>query len=569
MNAVVDEYADQLWGLPRDLADLFEAWLPRLRAAFGPWRRPLGSDPLGDPDGYGGIDRQGSWERLLITEWALAREVPDEFVRRAAMREQLFLRLERVIPAAAPHTRVWVDGGATQVGAPRLAQLAVLVVLARRAAEAGGRLSWAPAHEPLAWRDRLDPVDVLGTRTLERPAALPSVDGECFALGGPGLRGARHVEVIERSGALLVRVGRSTVELSLPPIATIAGILSAPVARSAPAIVPARAGTRVDALRFAPGGGALFVRQGDRVVAWAVPRGPREQTKSRWRDPWFGHEPVAPLVAVGWHRRKLCVLRATPDDLTLFANGTTTKVPRPAGFEVPGLHELPWMAVLPSSWLAGRSGARLQVFVRDGAGVMWAIDLHSGRTSDLGRSVCDPLFGGGVYSWLRPDGVLVRRLPGRWVEQELVADHGPIDTPLFSEPPRSAWFGRANARPELAVELGDGWWLGPVGGFGGVTVQDGVRLAPTERVCGAWRDGPGHGPSLVMRDRTRVRRLGAGSVQSTPLLTLSGDTVTAAAVGGRDVGLVAVGAASGWVSVVPITSHGGEPWLTFLADQDR
>ena len=46
----------------------------------------------GELRGYDGLTRRGSPERLLISEWLLATEAPDEFVRRAAFNEQAFLR---------------------------------------------------------------------------------------------------------------------------------------------------------------------------------------------------------------------------------------------------------------------------------------------------------------------------------------------------------------------------------------------------------------------------------------------------------------------------------------------
>lgn len=101
-----------------------------------------------EPDGLGDLRLRGVYERLLATEWLLADEIPDEFLRRAASAEHLFLAPQL---RATPSDRVVVavfDTGPHQLGSPRLAQLAAWVLLARRAADLGGALRWGLLHEP-------------------------------------------------------------------------------------------------------------------------------------------------------------------------------------------------------------------------------------------------------------------------------------------------------------------------------------------------------------------------------------------------------------------------------------
>jgi hypothetical protein len=94
-----------------------------------------GSD--GEPDGFDGLARKGSPERLLIGEWLLAEEIPEEFLRRAAEGELLHLaRAHRHDPPLGV-VRVLVDTGPDQLGAGRLVQLAALIVLHRRAVRIG------------------------------------------------------------------------------------------------------------------------------------------------------------------------------------------------------------------------------------------------------------------------------------------------------------------------------------------------------------------------------------------------------------------------------------------------
>src|SRR5688500_5377044 len=44
-----------------------------------------------EPDGVDDVRQRGPYERLLLSEWALADALPEEFIRRAANNEHLFL----------------------------------------------------------------------------------------------------------------------------------------------------------------------------------------------------------------------------------------------------------------------------------------------------------------------------------------------------------------------------------------------------------------------------------------------------------------------------------------------
>ena len=53
--------------------------------------QPRLNEKEGEPDGFDGLNRRGTYERLLLSEWMLADELEDEFIRRAVMGEHLFL----------------------------------------------------------------------------------------------------------------------------------------------------------------------------------------------------------------------------------------------------------------------------------------------------------------------------------------------------------------------------------------------------------------------------------------------------------------------------------------------
>src|SRR5688500_18193064 len=85
---------------PRELSMGLGAMVQRMASAIGSMRSRavVGTS---DIDGFDGIARRGSYEKLVASEWVLADEMPDEFARRATMGEHLFLDLARREPSAA------------------------------------------------------------------------------------------------------------------------------------------------------------------------------------------------------------------------------------------------------------------------------------------------------------------------------------------------------------------------------------------------------------------------------------------------------------------------------------
>ncbi|MES3025185.1 MAG: hypothetical protein V4857_26725 [Pseudomonadota bacterium] len=105
------------------------------------------------PAGVGSIVRRGQYDRMLISEWAYADAEPDEFIRRAASGELLFTGPE---PELRRRSRVCIalfDAGPSQLGEPRLVHLALFILLARRAQDAGADFRWGVLQAPSAWRD--------------------------------------------------------------------------------------------------------------------------------------------------------------------------------------------------------------------------------------------------------------------------------------------------------------------------------------------------------------------------------------------------------------------------------
>lgn len=167
---LLQPWTEELNRLPEEVATAVGPWLPRLSMGIGPLRgRPTPGD--GEPDGFDGLSRRGSYERLLISEWALAEEAPLEFLRRAAEREQLFFKLRRLEPAGTRRSVVLLDCGPLQLGGPRLAQLAALIVFARRAAAADAEFAWGVLQDG---NRNLRPFDEATLRSLAASRTLLS-----------------------------------------------------------------------------------------------------------------------------------------------------------------------------------------------------------------------------------------------------------------------------------------------------------------------------------------------------------------------------------------------------------
>jgi hypothetical protein len=224
------------------------ALTPRLALAIGPMVRSLDvfmarSEPVsaasGEPDGYGGLTRRGDPHLMLVSEWLLADEFPEEFLRRAADRELLHLAPE--FRRTKPRGRVvaLVASGPAQAGAGRLVQLAALLVLHRRALTLGTELLVGAIGQEAEtfrggdlpellpwWLSRRGDQDPDGDDLQRSLGSLNDAD-EAWVIAGPGpassaLGHRRMLTATEsawdETGATSVRVvlAGSSIELPLP-----------------------------------------------------------------------------------------------------------------------------------------------------------------------------------------------------------------------------------------------------------------------------------------------------------------------------------------------------------------
>lgn len=138
-------WARSLALFPEELSLALAPLLARLGVLIGPAGRTSGA--AGEPDGYDGVARRGTYERLLGTEWLLLAEAPEEFLRRATAGEHSFLKMAHRPPPGGRSSAVLFDAGPDQLGSPRILHLAALIVLAARIEALGGSLLWGALQQ--------------------------------------------------------------------------------------------------------------------------------------------------------------------------------------------------------------------------------------------------------------------------------------------------------------------------------------------------------------------------------------------------------------------------------------
>ncbi|MFP2958210.1 hypothetical protein ACLEPN_10320 [Myxococcus sp. 1LA] len=324
-------WTESLAKFPLDLALQLGPLVARLSAVLGPLRAPSEREG-GEPQGYDGLSRRGSFDRLLVSEWLWALEAPDELVRRAAFGELSYLKPAFREPRRAHSTVALLDAGPEQLGAPRIAHLALLIVMARRAQAAGATFTWgvlqsdpkrgaftevtpatvgawlhardttSPSAEGLvAWRDALG----LGARTVD-----------VWLVGATRLSrlaGAEQFSRIEVSEVLAPEVRQLAVNvrpasraprsvvLDLPPPDDSVRLLRDPFRARVAAPVKAAQSTRVSRFAFAADGRRLLLFYADGSVgALALPNSPRATVA---RPPRVRPQRGETFLGAGWRRQ--------------------------------------------------------------------------------------------------------------------------------------------------------------------------------------------------------------------------------------------------------------------------
>jgi len=250
-----------------------------------------------EPAGIGNIVLRGNYERLLMTEWVYADAEPDEFVRRAGSGELLFIGPEPAVHQASRRSIALFDAGLSQLGEPRLAQLALFILLARRAEEAGAQFIWGIWHRPgVLFED----VGLEGLRKLIRSRTLQTapVDAaqqwesslgadveDCWLIGviGDAPRQSRERVTIRRAlignylnVSLQQRRDFRVMQLELPDTQTGVRLLRKPFSPIVPQghiHHPNNRPSRAQPPRFASGGNFVCVPQlNGSAIVYHVPK---------------------------------------------------------------------------------------------------------------------------------------------------------------------------------------------------------------------------------------------------------------------------------------------------------
>lgn len=298
------------------------------------------------PAGVGDIVLRGNFERLLMSEWLIADAEPDEFLRRAANNELLFAGPEPAVHKRSRQCIALFDVGPAQLGEPRLAHLALFILLARRAEEAGAQFLWGVLQMPGKLTADVGGPGLralFGVRTLAAPgaadveqwsAALAEAGDDAsdnWLIGGAGacalaakaipsrigvrrdlLQPRLHVELTqrrsERRAVLALPEPDQAVRLLREPFRPVAPLGRVSHAKGRPSLKQAP--------RFSLSGGALAVPQVDGGIAvYHVPQSPRVRPgKVRMQTPVEGE-----VLAVFPFKKQIGFIVAQGQEL-LFSN---------------------------------------------------------------------------------------------------------------------------------------------------------------------------------------------------------------------------------------------------------
>ena len=297
---------------------------------LGPWLAPfqqlIGSLALpratqtGDPDGLSGLTRRGPYDRLVLSEWVVALELPDEFVRRAVMGEHVFSSPAFRQPHGARTSVALLDAGPLQFGAPRLVQLAALVVLAQRATDSGAEFRFGALQDPSQTLFTVDRAGLLRWAALRFAATAPAdpdawraaladLDArDVWVVGADALQavaGELRAGFISVAEPLVANARRLDVTVHRP---------SAPGGHVSLALPDERACLRT--LRHPVGTVVLNPTSldiSDTGLGWLSVRGDRVIFAARSRHPFVAiHLPVRPDAARGADRRITDEIEETP-----------------------------------------------------------------------------------------------------------------------------------------------------------------------------------------------------------------------------------------------------------------
>ncbi|MDP9603247.1 UNVERIFIED_ORG: hypothetical protein J2W38_003036 [Variovorax paradoxus] len=468
------------WFAPEMAAEL-GALVQRMQPLLGRFRgRTRGGAP--EPEGLDDLRRRGPYERLLATEWLLADELPDEFLRRAASSEHLFLAPRPRAREAEKSIVAIFDAGPRQFGAPRLGQLALWILLARRAAQIGGVFQWGvlqlpggldgshdakqlrsllrardfdvatPAHES-AWREVLAGLDqapgeswLVGAAPAEQPA------DERWTSHRVCLQRAVLGDVLDVS--LSDSGGPRRAQLPLPSAKVGVPLLRGEFTQRASTILHRHHRGRISLQRppvISPSGTHVAVQLLDEpgMLVFAVPpAGQRKAAKPKYQ---YWSQMLVPLAVLLLGKRAGALLSY---ERSMYF----WQVPGLGNFVAPDTQEFrapPGLAVwLSSAWLHDREHQRVCMIDRDGKLVIWNVQPGVRPNPESGAPTLVESKVVGMLQWSELGVVYLAVHDNRLVLQRLGASGGPAPIQVIGT--------RAD---ETRVLFANAWqWRNGVGG---------------------------------------------------------------------------------------------------------
>lgn len=329
-------WAGYLKIFPEEVSLALGPIIQRVSMLIGPPHSRL-NEKVGEPDGFDGLNRRGTYERLLLSEWMLADELEDEFMRRAVMNEHLFLNRAHSSPVGTRASLALFDAGPSQLGSPRIAHIAALIVLANRADSARSTFSWGVLQQPetptyrevsdgnimtlLAARSHCEVGDTHLATWEEQLATWNGLD-DVWLIGGQRLsrfqtekQSSRlYVEDVLEPDKRELRLScnsasgsLSEVTLELPTNNISTRLLRDPFAAAVPEIQKTAASTYTgSSLLFDMTGTKLFTRTAKwRVSAFNVPNSPRA---GAGRPKSYHTRKAQPVCAVGRVGRAIALI---------------------------------------------------------------------------------------------------------------------------------------------------------------------------------------------------------------------------------------------------------------------
>lgn len=489
------------WFTP-DMAVELGALVQRMQPLLGRFRgQTRGGVP--EPDGLDDLRRRGPYERLLATEWLLADELPDEFLRRAASSEHLFLAPRPRAREAEKSIVAIFDAGPLQLGAPRLGQLALWILLARRAAQAGGVFQWGVLQQPGGLEGADDAKNLrslLKARSFEVASSmhasewqevLSSLDnppGETWLIGAAPAEqpaGARWTsqrvcfqravlgDVLEVS--LGGEGGSRRAQLPLPSSKAGAALLRGDFAERLPQAVHRQHRGRISLQRpaiISPSGQHVAVQLLDDagLLVFPVPvDGQRKAARPKYQ---YWGQSLVPLSVMFLGKRTGALLSNAHSKN---AGGERSmhfwQVPGLASFAAPEPTQFrapPGLAVwLPSAWLREGNAERVCMIDRDRRLVNWDVGGATGPEPTL---VDAEVFG--MSQWQESDVVYAAANGDQLVLRRLGAGGGRGSEMLLCQ-----------RTDNTAVLIAGGWrWKAGVGGVAVRIASDSARSAEVWRI---------------------------------------------------------------------------------------